>query len=132
MACRSNGPVAVGAQTSPSIDKATPQCDLSQIYGAIPGPKGDFNGFVQNAKLREKSEILDMADWIYRARWATRQNRIDECTEIGSLDASVVQEWHHALNWLIKYGDEDDWDNVEVSEILCVKGRVKKISLSHS
>jgi hypothetical protein len=29
-----------------------------------------------------------------------------------SLKRGVVQEWHHAVNWLTMYGDQD-WDDVQ-------------------
>ncbi|MFN9676334.1 MAG: DUF4272 domain-containing protein, partial [Betaproteobacteria bacterium] len=28
------------------------------------------------------------------------------------INGGVVQEWHRAVNWMICYGAEDDWDQV--------------------
>lgn len=54
---------------------------------------------------RDVGEILDEADLIYRIHWAVREGAE------GPLPG-VVQERHHALNWLIGY-EGDDWDEVQ-------------------
>lgn len=68
-------------------------------------------GFLQKAKLRPQSEILDAADLIYRYHWAVVDARVNHCESPAQLDGGVVMERHHALNWLIGYMDQE-WDNV--------------------
>lgn len=62
--------------------------------------------------LRPAEEILNEADLIYRYHWAIRQAGIDGQEAPAGLHPDVVMERHHALNWLIRYGDNADWDEV--------------------
>jgi uncharacterized protein DUF4272 len=67
--------------------------------------------FRQNAKLRNKKEILDQADLILRLDWACVSARLKNEPAPGNLDKEVVLERHHSLNWLVNYMNQD-WDNV--------------------
>jgi hypothetical protein len=62
--------------------------------------------------IRSASEILDEADLIYRCHWAVRQAGLDGAPAPAGLDPGVTMERHHALNWLIGYNDNADWDDV--------------------
>lgn len=66
--------------------------------------------YVAEARLRPQSEILDEADLVYRYHWAVREARLNG-NPIDGVDPGVVQERHHALNWLIGYGDQA-WDDI--------------------
>ena len=61
--------------------------------------------------LRPANDILNEADLIYRCHWAVRQAGLDGDPPPAGLDPGVTMERHHALNWLIGYGDTD-WDDV--------------------
>ncbi|WP_338398753.1 DUF4272 domain-containing protein [Persicobacter psychrovividus] len=61
--------------------------------------------------MRSKEEILDQADLILRLDWACVNARVKNEVAPGGLNSSVVYERHYALNWLIKYLNQD-WDNV--------------------
>ncbi|MES2069614.1 MAG: DUF4272 domain-containing protein [Pseudomonadota bacterium] len=63
-------------------------------------------------KLRSKREILGWADLLYRLHWAVRHAHLIGKPVPGNLNAAMVQEWHQAVNWMIGYDDEDDWDRV--------------------
>ncbi len=67
--------------------------------------------FRQHARLRSKKEVLDQADLILRLDWACTEARLKKEAPPGELNSEVVTERHHALNWLIKYGNQD-YDNV--------------------
>ncbi len=69
--------------------------------------------WIQDPTLRPKSEILDASDLIYRLHWATRQAQVEGKPTPPGVDAEVVEEWYHAVNWLTNYGDERGWDHVE-------------------
>jgi Domain of unknown function (DUF4272) len=68
--------------------------------------------FIRDAQIRSKSEILDAADLIFRYHWACVDARLNGGTIPEGLDCSVVFERHYALNWLIGYVGEDEWDDV--------------------
>lgn len=63
-------------------------------------------------KPRGKAEILDRADLLYRLHWAVRDAKLKGAPAIVGIDGGVVQEWHRAVNWMIRYDEEDDWDQV--------------------
>lgn len=86
------------------------QTDSDEIYPHLPPFDDEAEPWIQGARLIEKDSILDMSDLIYRMHWATRQADI-EGKELDQLDDSVVQEWHHAINWLTFY-ENLEWDEV--------------------
>ncbi|UVW29351.1 DUF4272 domain-containing protein [Massilia sp. H6] len=63
-------------------------------------------------RLRGKAEILDRADLLYRLHWAVRDAKLTGSAPPAGINPGVVLEWHHAVNWMIRDGDEDDWDAV--------------------
>lgn len=96
----------------PALERTAKQSNLDVVFGALPNIHDDLTGFVRKAKLRPKAELIDMADWVYRAHWAVRHTSLKGVAAAGPLDGGVVMEWHQALNWLIRYTDEDNWDEV--------------------
>lgn len=67
--------------------------------------------FIQDAKLRPISEILNENDLIYRYHWAVVDARVNNLKIPKEIDSSVVLERHYSLNWLIGYM-EQEWDDV--------------------
>ena len=63
-------------------------------------------------RLRGKSEVLDRADILYRLHWSVRNAKLLGSGALEGIDGGVVQEWHRAVNWMIRYDLEDDWDHV--------------------
>lgn len=66
--------------------------------------------FINEAKLRCSSEILDETDLIYRIHWAVVDARLRDEEVPGGFDSGVVYERHYAFNWLTCYSD--NWDDV--------------------
>ncbi|MBC3886580.1 DUF4272 domain-containing protein [Undibacterium griseum] len=62
--------------------------------------------------LRSRTDILDWADLLYRLHWAVRHAHLNGKPVPGRLDAHAVHAWHKAVNWMIRYDDENDWDRV--------------------
>ena len=62
-------------------------------------------------RLRPLPELLDALDSVYRRHWLVRQARLDDQPAPIGLHPSVVYERHYALNWLLRF-DEQDWDEV--------------------
>jgi len=63
-------------------------------------------------RLRGKAEILDWSDRLYRIHWAVRDAKLNKHAPPPGIDAGVVMEWHHAVNWMTCYDDGADWDDV--------------------
>lgn len=70
------------------------------------GPKR----FIKEAKLRPLGEILDQADLYYRIHWAVLELRLKN-QKNPIANEEIVDERHRALNWLIRYMNQD-WDDV--------------------
>jgi hypothetical protein len=88
-------------------------CNLDKImYGDYPIGNNREPWEFLNAKqtTRSKDEILDAADFYYRLDWACVDARINN-KPLEVVNQSVVYERHYALNWLIKYMNQE-WDNV--------------------
>ncbi len=92
-----------------TLERPDTICDVEQAVSILVD-KGR-NGFLENARLRPQSEILDAADLIYRYHWAVVDARINNREGPAGLDAGIVMERHYALNWLIGYMDQE-WDDV--------------------
>jgi len=94
---------------SDDLGAPTSICDVQgTVRMVLEIPSEDF---IQRAKSRPISEILDEADLIYRYDWAVVDARIKGEDPPGNLDPGVVYERHYALNWLIGYMDQE-WDDV--------------------
>lgn len=63
-------------------------------------------------RLRSTEEILDKADLLLRLHWAVRDAHLNRREPPPKLNPGVVLEWHHAVNWMTRYDNEDDWDAV--------------------
>lgn len=67
--------------------------------------------FRQRATPRSKQEVLDQADLILRLNWACHDAQVKHKSAPGNLNPEIVFERHHALNWLIRYLNQE-WDDV--------------------
>lgn len=88
-------------------------CNLDDIpYNQYPvGPDKDPHTFIRSVnESRSKAEILDANDLHYRIHWACVDARINN-QEIEGVHPGVVYERCYALNWLIRYRDQQ-WDNI--------------------
>jgi len=65
--------------------------------------------FIAKAKMRSSEAILAQTDLAYCLHWAIRENQRKGGRIPGPVDAPVVIERRHALEWLI---DPEDWDHV--------------------
>lgn len=67
---------------------------------------------MRGPSLRPAVEILDALDLTYRLHWHIRQQRLKKRGETADVDADVVMERHHALNWLVRF-QHAGWDMVD-------------------
>ncbi|NLR57807.1 DUF4272 domain-containing protein [Chitinophaga polysaccharea] len=92
-----------------SLSYPSTPCNVAEdVHHIISTSEADFRN---KAKLRSKKEILDQADLILRYEWACVDARLSNAPMPGDLISDVVMERHYALNWLIRYLNQD-WDNV--------------------
>ncbi len=77
---------------------------MNEIIDSLPSSDEAPDIFINSLKLRSISEIMDASDLTYRLHWAVRNYGASL-----ELDGGVVQERHHAINWLTNY-DGEKWD----------------------
>ncbi|PUZ26348.1 hypothetical protein DCC81_19195 [Chitinophaga parva] len=92
-------------------DLAYPEqiCDVDGIIALMLRQPRTMMTF--QSRPRSVDEILDALDQTYRMHWACVQARLEQQAPGGNLNADVVYERHYALNWLVRY-QEQDWDEV--------------------
>jgi hypothetical protein len=101
-------------------------CDVSRLTANVLDCESRSD-FVDNAALRPKAEILDTLELTLLQRWAVPDAFLHQREIPMDLDwtgeaemmpvrdcptTGAVAERHHALNWLVRFGDAD-WDDVD-------------------
>ncbi|GGC62334.1 DUF4272 domain-containing protein [Undibacterium terreum] len=86
--------------------------NLKPVLASLPQQGEAPDRLRSSIKLRSKREILGWVDLLYRLHWAVRHAHLIGKEVPGNLDATVVQQWHQAVNWITGYDDEDNWDLV--------------------
>lgn len=94
---------------TPELPDATAICDVPGLTKAILA--ADAGTFVNDARLRPATEILDALDLHYRLHWIVTEARVRGPEPAQPLEPGVVKERHHALNWLTRL-DDAEWDDV--------------------
>jgi hypothetical protein len=95
-----------------SSEVPSDQSSVKEILDLFPVGLERPDRLCEAIRIREKSEVLDRADLLYRLHWAVREAELTGAGELDGVDGGVVQEWHRAVNWMINYDSEDDWDQV--------------------
>ncbi|WP_334037113.1 DUF4272 domain-containing protein [Alteromonas macleodii] len=88
----------------PTLPFPTEQASVNEFIDSLPSSDEAPDNFISSLKLRPISEIMDASDLTYRLHWAVRQHGASL-----DIDGGVVQERHHAINWLTNY-DGEKWD----------------------
>ena len=86
------------------------EASIPEILEYIPEFMTNPSNFIKTAELRNKSEILDASDLIYRLHWATRNAELNN-EDSTKLNPSVVMERHYAINWATNY-EGLEWDEI--------------------
>ena len=95
-----------------SLPPANMQCDTGHFTGALISLPSRIDApFVTDAQLRSYRELSTMSDSIRQLHWTARDAKINQRKLKAPIDIEIIQERHHAINWLI--GDElQEWDDV--------------------
>jgi hypothetical protein len=88
------------------------QCDTDEFQRVLP-PFADVsvNRFINKATRRSDEVLTGFADELLNYHWEARDARIHGRPVPSHLDIGIIQERHHAINWIIGYGDLP-WDEV--------------------
>jgi hypothetical protein len=109
------------------VDWPRGMCDVPRLADILKRAESDPD-FVLRAATRDKGVILDAQDLTMRIHWAIRDAWINcggflpadldwsedyEMAHVARCPAvGVVEQRHHTLNWLTKFGDAE-WDQVD-------------------
>jgi hypothetical protein len=89
------------------LGNATQMCDLGVVWPHLKGKS--VQQIIDSCCRRPTSEILDLADQIYRMHWVIRDAK--KSSQQVNANGDIIMEWHHAINWLV-FHRYQDWDEV--------------------
>jgi len=93
----------------PDADK---QCDTRVFKLCIPPfSEQSVEQFISRAILRSENELWEEAERARDLHWQARDAQLNNRTPRDPVDIEVVQERHHAINWVTGYCGLD-WDEV--------------------
>lgn len=88
------------------------QCDTSVFQQHLPPflqmPASEY---ISAATRRSDDVLLEMADELLNLHWQARDASLHGRSMPPGLDIEIIQERHHAINWVIGY-DGAPWDEV--------------------
>ncbi|RZV40917.1 MAG: DUF4272 domain-containing protein [Acidimicrobiales bacterium] len=67
--------------------------------------------FLKTVKLRDEIELSEAANEIESHHWEARNANINNCQPKKPVNMEIIQERHHAINWIL-WGEVEDWDDV--------------------
>jgi len=98
-----------------AVDELPPpdeQCDTSVFQEILPPySTTSVADFLASAQLRPEAELIAMADDMRALHREARDADIKGRPTQPRADTEVIQERHHAINWIIGHGGAD-WDDV--------------------
>ena len=92
-------------------DSAT-QCDTSVFQSVLPPfAKKSTQAFIAQAALIEEDRLWKQAELYLDDHWKARDAQLHERSMPPGIDIEIVQERHHAINWITGYAGLS-WDEV--------------------
>jgi len=89
------------------LELPTDEIQIGDFIELLPGFMENSRHFIETSQLRDKSEILDQSDLLYRLHWAAKNDKSHEL----SINRSMIQERHYAINWITCY-ENLRWDEI--------------------
>jgi len=78
------------------------QCDTALFQKMMPPyAEVEVDEFISSAQLRTSKELIAAADTILNEHWVARDAAIHNREPSAPVDLEVIQERHHAINWII-------------------------------
>lgn len=98
-------------QKIPSISNLRKLSDVKSIQDACSFYMRNTQDSLESAQLLSEDEIYDANELIYDAHWKVRHAQINGRPVPEEIIPGLVQEMHHAINWLMGYCGQE-WDEV--------------------
>lgn len=96
------------------IDELPPadeECDTSVFKCLPPFSDQSEEEFISKATRRSNDELRKEAARILDLHWQARDAELNDRDPKDPVEIEIVQEWHHAINWVTGYKGLD-WDEV--------------------
>lgn len=92
-------------------DSAT-ECDTSIFNSTLPPfTKTSASAFIAQAALIDEDRLWEQSELYLEEHWRARDARLHERSMPPGINIEIVQERHHAINWITGYGGLP-WDEV--------------------
>lgn len=95
----------------PSLTPSTKFSEVKKIKSLIPVYLNETKLFINTSELVSEDMINDNLEIIYEQHWKVRDATINNKPVPENLNGGVIQEKHHAFNWITGY-ENQSWDNV--------------------
>lgn len=95
------------------IPPAHEQCDTGCLLNVMP-PTADIEvgALIRDARLRGDDELFAYQEACLDLHWHARDAKINGTVPRKPVDIGIVQERHHAINWICGYDGGAEWDEV--------------------
>ncbi|MEH6944540.1 DUF4272 domain-containing protein [Bacillus sp. JJ722] len=93
-----------------TLDFPDQVCDCNYAINVVSSCE-TFDQFYHKTVMRNKEEIMDEADKIYRLHWACVNSRVQGQEVPRGINESVVMERRRGLFWMMGHRDEE-WDDI--------------------
>ena len=93
------------------LASAYEQSDINALEKTLSLVNYNAKPFLKTVQLRDETEIIEASDEIEKHHWEARNSKIHDCQPKKPVDIEVIQERHHAINWIL-WGREEEWDDV--------------------
>ena len=93
------------------LASAYEQSDINALEKTLSLVNYNAKPFLKTVQLRDETEIIEASDEIEKHHWEARNSKIHDCQPKKLVDIEVIQERHHAINWIL-WGREEEWDDV--------------------
>jgi hypothetical protein len=103
-------PLLWAIERIPVFGSPTALCDESVVQAALPALYSPVSQFIAGSRIRNRESIWDAHESIYQIHWTIRDAQLNEKPIPNGYNEEIVNEWHHALNWLITTNQE--WDDI--------------------
>ncbi len=88
------------------------QCDTLGFKSFfLPMSISSIEEFKEKVKLRNEDQLIKMQERMEAFHWEARNAKIHGCAPKEPVDLGVIQERHHAINWVVGHLGQD-WDSI--------------------
>jgi hypothetical protein len=92
----------------PQIDLPIKQSRIGDVFDLFPQDMEQPEVLRQAMKVRPKEDIVAWAEVLHEVHGALRRGKLKKT----KISIEIVQEWHHAVNWILDVCPGESWEFV--------------------